>query len=296
MFATIIYNRREGDILPNKSVFILVCSICIFGIIETLLSQNFIGIILCFSIIAIYLLYLSFLQKKPIFLKTEKDIDELIHDLKTPATAQFRVTEHMCKGTFGKLNEEQQDIAMQLNDSSRYMLNIINNVLTLCKLKNNNIPFNFKLFEINKIIIQSIKNLKYSAEDKKCTILFDYSDEEIFLNGCELEIERVINNLLTNAVKYSDSNKIISVNSKVIKDKYEFSVISYGKYIDPKHIKKVAKEFVSLNKTGTGLGLFISNEILKKHKSKIIIKSDKEKGNYFGFILNCTPKKSLLKK
>ena len=137
------------------------------------------------------MIHLTRIKRKTSFIETEKDIDELIHDLKTPAAAQYRVTEHMCKGSFGKLNEEQQEITKQLNDSSRYMLNIINNILTLCRLKNNNITFDFKNFEINKIISQSIKNLKYYAEDKRCAILFDYSDEEILINGCELELERV---------------------------------------------------------------------------------------------------------
>lgn len=281
--------------MPDKPLFILVCIICTSGIIHTLTSRNYAGILICFALITGYMIYLTLIKRKPSFLETEKDIDELIHDLKIPATAQYRVTEHMCKGTFGKLNEEQQEIAKQLNDSSRYMLNIINNILTLCKLKNNNITFDFKNFEINKIISQSIKNLKYSAEDKRCAILFDYSDEEIFINGCELELERVINNLLSNAVKYSDPDKFITVSSKINQNKYIFSVISKGKYLNEKNIKNVMKEFVSLNKTGTGLGLFICNEILKRHNSTITVQSDKELGNTFSFELNCSPVKDTVK-
>ena len=242
-----------------------------------------------------YMIHLTRIKRKTSFLETEKDIDELIHDLKTPAAAQYRVTEHMCKGTFGKLNEEQQEITKQLNVSSRYMLNIINNILTLCRLKNNNITFDFKNFEINKIISQSIKNLKYYAEDKRCAILFDYSDEEILINGCELELERVINNLLTNAVKYTNPDKVITVSSKINQNKYIFSVISKGKYLNEKNIKNAMKEFVSLNKTGTGLGLFICNEILKRHNSKITVQSDKELGNTFSFELNCSPVKDTVK-
>ena len=281
--------------MPDKPLFILVCLICTSGIIHTLTSRNYAGILICFALITGYMIHLTLIKRKPSFLETEKDIDELIHDLKTPAAAQYRVTEHMCKGTFGKLNEEQQEIAKQLNDSSRYMLNIINNILTLCKLKNNNITFDFKNFEINKIISQSIKNLKYSAEDKRCAILFDYSDEEIFINGCELELERVINNLLSNAVKYSDPDKVITVSSKINQNKYIFSVMSNGKYLNEKNIKNAMKEFVSLNKTGTGLGLFICNEILKRHNSTITVQSDKELGNTFSFELNCSPVKDTVK-
>ena len=81
--------------MPDKPLFILVCIICTSGIIHTLTSRNYAGILICFALITGYMIYLTLIKRKPSFLETEKDIDELIHDLKTPATAQYRVTEHL---------------------------------------------------------------------------------------------------------------------------------------------------------------------------------------------------------
>ncbi len=219
------------------------------------------------------------------FINDENDIDELLHDLKNPVLAQIKVSEHLIKGTFGGLNETQKEIIIQLNNSARYMYDLVNNFLIVCRAKHNNININTEIFEINDIIKQCVNDLKYISYDKRCTILFDYSQELIWVKGSKTDIRRVIMNLLVNAVEYSYPNRVITANSKIENGKYVFMVNSYGNYLEKNDMQILCEKYSSLKKSGTGLGLYICKIILQKHNSTIIIKSDKKTGNNFGFEL-----------
>lgn len=236
------------------------------------------GLLICMII-----MYISYINHQKSFFHKDEEVNEIVHDLKTPLTAQMRVSEYLIKGAFGELNETQKEIAIQLNNSSKLMLNIINNVLYSCKLKYNNQPIETQDFDINEIIRECISQLKYPSEDKRCKIIFDYSDEKIFVHADKTEIERVIINMLSNAVKYSHPDRIIMTEAKIKKNECSIGITSYGNLIEDKNLNKIFQKHNKISKTGTGLGLFICNKLLKKHKCKMIVKSNNKIGNYFGF-------------
>lgn len=242
-------------------------------------------VIVALIVITTIVFLLKYHNEKYNCLKNENDIYELIHDLKTPAIAQLRVTEYLVNGSFGNLNDSQKEIAVQLNNSARYMSDLINNFLLLCRVKHNNISFDKEKFDVNDIIKQCIADLKYIAEDKRCTILFDFSQEQIFVYGAKTELKRVVMNILTNAVNYSYPNRVITALSTIKQNTYIFEVNSFGDYIEKEQLKNICGEYKTLKKSGTGLGLYICEVILNKHNSKITVKSDKKTGNNFGFSL-----------
>lgn len=272
---------KNGWLKYGAAAIIISLYCCFTNFYNNFLIELLTGIFL--SMIVIYCFCNG--KNKYSCIKTENDMYELIHDLKTPAIAQLRVSEHLANGTFGILNDSQHEIAVQLNNSARYMFDIVNNFLILCRLKHDNLPFDSEDLDINEIIKQSIADLKYIAADKRCSILFDYSEESIIVKGSKLELKRVIMNLLTNAVKYSYPNRIITTTSKTAKGKYIFNVNSFGDYIKKENVKVICNKYSSLKKSGTGLGLYICEIILNKHNSSIIVQSDCKTGNNFGFEL-----------
>jgi len=225
----------------------------------------------------------------------QEEIYELVHDMKTPATAELRMNELLLKESFGKLDETQKEIIMQMKNASSFLLTLINDIITLCREEHDNIKYEFERFDINKVISSCIEESRYIASEKRCTIVFNCSQEETFVYGAKLEIMRVIINLLTNAVKYSHKDKVITVTSKVENGKCLFDVHSFGDYIAPEDIKNIFKKYKSLNKTGTGLGLYICDLILQRHNCKMLVTSEKGNGNTFGFNLNLSEKIPALK-
>lgn len=260
------------------------------GFLCVFLSKNTIFSLFCI-LITIYLAARIYLRKKDnYFLEDESNIYELIHDIKTPAIASLRATELLLKGAFGYINENQKEVITELNNSSKFMMNIINNITTLCAFEHDNINWHYESFDINQLVKMCINNLKYLAKDKRCTILFDYSEEEIFVFASKTEITRVLLNLLTNAVKYSYPDRIITTITKIEKGKCVFSVNSYGENLDKNTIKNIFKKYTTLHKTGNGLGLYISNLILEKHNCKMTVTSDCKLGNNFSFKLQLAQK------
>lgn len=245
-------------------------------------------IILSFALLCLVFQILSFSFRKnnSSYFSDESNLYELIHDIKTPAAAHVNIMKLFLNGAFGEINSLQKDILNQLQASSKYMLNIINNISTLCSFEHDNIRLNFEVFDINETIKMCIDNLKYSASEKRCNILFDYSDEKIYVNASKLEITRVLYNLLTNALKYSYSDRIITATTKIKNNKCLFEVNSYGDCLNKNEIKEIFNKYKSLNKTGNGLGLYVSNLILRKHNCDMIVRSDLKRGNSFGFELN----------
>lgn len=249
--------------------------------------------IFIFALISVCFLSLLFIYKeKTTYFSDENNIYEIIHDIKTPATAELRIIELFLKGFFGNVNETQQEILVQMRNSSVFMVEIINNISTLCSFEHENIDWHFEAFDINKITKMCTDNLKYLASDKRCSILFDCSETETYVYASKTEITRVIYNLLTNAIKYSYPDRVITVTTNVREDKCLFSVNSYGNTFDEHKEKEIFKKFCTLNKTGNGLGLYICNLILQKHNCKMTVKSDKKTGNCFSFELKLATDKS----
>ncbi|MCR5260828.1 MAG: HAMP domain-containing histidine kinase [Candidatus Gastranaerophilales bacterium] len=230
---------------------------------------------------ACIILFLFLLKEKVTYFSEESNIYEIIHDIKTPAAAELRATELLLKGTFGNINDMQKDILLQMRNSSEFMLNIINNISALCSYEHENINWSPETFDINEIIKMCIENLKYLSADKRCTLLFDYAEPKTFVFGVKTEITRVLLNLLTNAVKYSYPDRIITVTTKINGDKCVFTVNSFGETFDKSGFEK----YNSKNKTGNGLGLYICDLILKKHNCKMFAESNNKTGNCFGFEL-----------
>lgn len=275
----------------NKNRILNLISIVLLSMVLFGNSARIVVVIIIPILLIIQLLSLFKKDNKQSYFNDSDNIYELIHDIKTPAAANSNIIKLLIKGYFGQVNNEQTDILYQMQNSNKYMLNIINNISLLCSMEQNNFSLNYEKFDINQAILMCVENLKYEAMDKRCTLSFQHSEDNIYVFASKNEITRVIYNLLINAVKYSKSDRIITIITKIKDNKCQFEVNSFGNYLDKNDIKVIFEKYQSLGKTGNGLGLYISNQILKKHNCKMYVLSDLKKGNTFGFELKlCTDK------
>ena len=95
-------------------------------------------------------------------------------------------------------------------------------------------------------------------------------DEKIFINADKELISQVISNFITNAFKYTDVDEKIEINVIEDKENYSFEVKNYGSHIDEENLNKIwlpfYRENEDVDKTSTGMGLYIVKEILVSHK------------------------------
>jgi len=218
----------------------------------------------------------------------ETSIATIVHDLKTPIYACEKAVYLLAKERFGVINESQHKILKMCNNSLVFSKYLINNILCDYKNSQNNLSFVVEDFDLVALINDCVDELNIFAEEK--ALSFDVCiPEKLIISADMNEIKRVVLNLLYNAIAYSYVNKDIAILVIYNDDFITFSVKNEGNYIPPTYLREIFKKNISLdnkyNKMGTGLGLYLSKEIIVAHDGEMIAKSYPNNENIFGFKL-----------
>ncbi len=190
----------------------------------------------------------------------------------------------------GPINEAQEKALSSVTRNLDYLSQTVKNFLNLSRIEKQEMVLNKTEVFIKKDIFDaSIDALKQQAEEKRM-IIQDNIDEAIKVYADSGLLHIVANNLLTNALKYGKRDGYIVLSSKVFTDIVEIEVYNDGRPISAIDIDKLFKKFSRLDyegeekAKGTGIGLFITKEIIIHHGGKIRVEP-KEKGNSFIFQL-----------
>lgn len=219
----------------------------------------------------------------------------LVHDLKNPIIAQSRAIELFLQGIFGGINETQKEILEQMYRSVRFEMDMVMTVLDTYKLDSGNIKFSFKEFNV----VDNLKDVCFEF-----TKLLDKSDEmDIKLNvynntivADQMHIRRVMYNLISNAIKYKKDDTKITIELSENEKNFEFKVTNIGVAYSEKEINQFFERYYSkesmFQRLSTGLGLYLSKQIIEAHGGKMIAQSSPDGINTFGFTLDKSMKDS----
>lgn len=220
----------------------------------------------------------------------EDFIATLTHDLRTPAVAAIQTLEYFTTGRLGELTDKQLLLLQTMKKSNEDMLGLVNTLLEVYKyeagrLKLVKAPFDFKL-----LVEECINQVQSIAESKNQTIEVLYKNiDEYKIFADRNEIRRVVINLLGNAIKYTQSSGAIEIRVEVEDNDLHFAVKDNGEGIYKQDIPKLFKRFSQgtqeKRSISTGLGLYLSKQIIDAHGGKIWLESDKGKGSEFFFLL-----------
>ena len=190
---------------------------------------------------------------KEIEKQKETFVATLTHDLKTPIRAEIRALELLLKGNFGALTEDQKSIIQDTLYSSKYMYNMVDNLLQTYKCENGNLVLQKDYTDINTIIKNVCSELRYIINDKKQTVNLDFEHEELILYIDELEIKRVIMNLLSNAIIYTPENGTIVIKTRIYKNEAIISFIDNGRGISKEEISRLFSKYRVMQKNSDRL-------------------------------------------
>lgn len=209
-------------------------------------------------------------------------IQNISHEIKTPITAINSAVE-LLESSFYKMSESEKELFNIISYQVKYINILVNDILSLAEIETekSNDSKDFKNFDINN----AIKNIiNYSLVSNIEINLISNSNIQYF--GNEELICRAISNLINNAIKYSQSDKIdiiISNENNII----SIHVKDYGIGIDKKYFESLFEKFYRIDKArsrktgGTGLGLAIVKNIVELHNGNIHIESELNKGADF---------------
>ena len=220
----------------------------------------------------------------------EDFIATLTHDLRTPAVAAIQTLEYFTTGKLGALTEKQQLLLQTMKKSNEDMLGLVNTLLEVYKyeagrLKLVKTPFDFKV-----LVDECVNQIRTIADSKAQTIEVLYNNvEEYKIFADRNEIRRVITNLLGNAIKYTHNSGTIQIRVEIEDNDLHFAIKDNGEGIFKQDIPKLFKRFSQgtqeKRSISTGLGLYLSKQIIDAHGGKIWLESDKGKGSEFFFLL-----------
>jgi signal transduction histidine kinase len=158
----------------------------------------------------------------------------------------------------------------------------------MSRFDSNKFKLNFVPFDILLNIKSHIKAVKVETDKKNINVFMDFPEESVLqINADAVQIDRVIRNLLENAIKYSGEGGTVTIKITEQKKYLLIQVKDTGSGIPEEHLRYVFKPFyrITNDHSGSGLGLPIVKSIVKAHGGKIWVESESGKGTTFSFTL-----------
>lgn len=226
--------------------------------------------------------------------KTEKLRDDFIatltHDMRTPLLAAIQTLKFFLEGAIGELDDKQKVLLSTMLQSNEDLLGLVNALLEVYRFESGKLTLCKTAFSVKDLVEQCYSELKPLAEKKNIdfSVIFELEDN-LHILADRAEIKRVITNLCGNALNYTNKNGIVKVLAKAQCGDFIFSVTDNGNGIPQSDIPNLFKRFsqgtARKRSTGTGLGLYLSRQIIEAHNGKIWVDSKVDKGSEFSFLL-----------
>jgi len=226
--------------------------------------------------------------------ETEKLRDDFIatltHDLRTPLLAAIQTLRFFLDGALGELKDQQKLLLSTMLQSNEDLLGLVNALLEVYRFESGKLGLVKTNFPIKNLLNQCYEEIKSLADAKNLTLEIEYeTEEDPYVYADRGELKRVIINLCGNAVNYTNKGGIIKLSLKQKEKDVIFSVIDNGNGIPKEDIPHLFKRFSQgtskKRSTGTGLGLYLSRQIIEAHNGKIWVESKLDKGSEFSFLL-----------
>lgn len=212
------------------------------------------------------------------------------HDLRTPLTGISGFADILMKNSQILNEDKKQQIYSDIYDDSVWLLNLIENILSITKFDKNEIKINKESEYISDIIEEALSHLGRKKENYN--IQTEIEDESLSVKIDAQLITQVVFNLIDNAMKYSPTGTKIIIKAEECDKKVKISVIDEGNGINDNDKIKIFDAFYTCNNSsvdsrrGLGLGLALCKTIIEAHGGKIEIKDNYPKGSIFSFVLN----------
>lgn len=222
----------------------------------------------------------------------EQKKDEFIsiasHELKTPLTSIKAFNQLMRRA---QSPEKLKDFVVKSSDHIERLEKLISDLLDVSKINAGKLNYNLQQFSFKRMLEDSVESAQHVTTSHQIIL---ENAVDIKYTGDHFRLEQVMNNFLTNAIKYSPNGQRILVNSAIEQDSIIVSVQDFGIGIEKNDLDRIFDRYYRVDNTamrfeGLGLGLFISSEILKRHKGSFWIESEKDKGSTFFFRLPLKP-------
>lgn len=213
-------------------------------------------------------------------------ISTVSHEIRTPLTAIKGWGETLKHVDYDKaILDKGLDIIV---DETARLSVMVEELLDFSRMQSSGMKIICRRFNLSELLMKTVSFLKKKADEEN--ILFEYTtteSDDIFINGDPDKIRQVIINIIDNAIKYTQKDGKVEIKVEIAGKYVKIIVCDNGCGISEKDLPHIKEKFYKANNTvrGTGIGLAVADEIIKKHSGEINISSEPEKGTKVEIVL-----------
>ncbi len=206
-------------------------------------------------------------------------ISSLSHELRTPLAAMLGFADVIKKNKNGDLKPRTLDQIEVIIRNGRRLENMIADLLDLTRIENKSIRLDSEWFDAIDLIRDIALSLESVLTKRQQKLIVNIAHDAAWLNGDKNRIAQVLTNVISNASKYSDKGKPIAFDSVIEQDQLRISVGDQGQGIKPEDMEQMftlffrTEDAVDSSTPGTGIGLFITKQLVELHGGDIILDS-----------------------
>ncbi|MCY0090723.1 MULTISPECIES: sensor histidine kinase [Bacillus amyloliquefaciens group] len=211
-------------------------------------------------------------------LSMRKMLSNISHDLKTPLTVILGYIE-MINNDKSLTSEKVMSLLKTVNLKTVEVLALINRFFELVKLESGDKKLNSSRIDICEVSRKIILDYYEILISKEFEVVIDIPDDSVFVSGDEDAIERVLNNLITNAIQYGSDGKMVGLKIRITDNDVFVEISDKGKGINEMHKDRVFERMYTLedsrntNYQGSGLGLTITKRLVEQMGGSISLNS-----------------------
>jgi two-component system, OmpR family, phosphate regulon sensor histidine kinase PhoR len=206
------------------------------------------------------------------------------HELRTPLSTLIGYTETLRERTSELDGETQERFLSIVHDEARRMQRVVEDLISLSRIEAEKFTTPTEAVELEQLIEVSVESARRMAEERRSELVTSIAPELPPIAADASQILQVLDNLITNALRYGEPGTPVSVSATLEDEMVHVSVTDQGEGIAPEHVKRLTERFYRVDTSrsrslgGTGLGLSIVKHIVERHRGRLTIESKLNKG------------------
>jgi signal transduction histidine kinase len=216
------------------------------------------------------------------------------HDLRSPLTVISGVISFFTSGRLGELTPEQQNMVAMMERNAQSLIELVNDLLDASKLESGTLRLDVASIDLVALIDEIRETMEPLAREKGIQVVEELAPNLPAIEADRPKLRRVLVNLLSNAVKFTGKGGTVTLRAAPLDDEVLVAVSDTGVGIAPEDVERLfdkyeqARSRATRGEKGTGLGLYITKQLVELHGGEIKVESEPGRGSTFSFTLSAS--------
>jgi signal transduction histidine kinase len=211
--------------------------------------------------------------------------------LRSPLTVISGVISFFTSGRLGELSPEQKNMVAMMERNTQSLIELVNDLLDVSKLESGTMRLDITSIDLGSLLDELRETMAPLAKEKEITLKEQLAPGVPRVKADRTKLRRILVNLLSNALKFTPKNGEVEVRAELVDDRVRLTIADTGVGIAPEDVKRLFDKFeqarsrATRGEKGTGLGLYITKQLVELHGSHIEVQSEIGRGSSFSFML-----------